>query len=430
MSDSDKPKDPLERTDSLERLVGDYRDGRVTRRTFVKRGLALGLALPTIGAILAACGEEEAAPPPPAEPAPPGEEPAPAAEEPVVGGELREGYDLDFSRMDPINTTWYDPGFFALYDAIITSDPDGNFVPQLAESWEFSPDGLTLTFKLREGVIFHSGRPLTAPAIKEVYDAIADPESGSPLRTIQEPVASYEAPDDTTLVVNLKHPYFGILNVLRTGYWRIVNVETRNRLGEDYGKQEIDGSGPFTFREWVPGSHVVVERWDEYPGSIVPYFQNTGTAYLDSIRWVAILEAAQRAIQLEQGEIDTLRGPSFTDIERLQGNADLNVTQLKEWSGYIFGVNWERTDLGWDDVRVRQAYSHALDRQAIVDTIFLGFGEPMFGPINSADAGYNPAVEQLNQFDLDAARSLMDEAGWVEGGTASARRTAFGRSSR
>ncbi len=111
----------------------------------------------------------------------------------------------------------------------------------------------------------------------------------------------------------------------------------------------IDGSGPFTLGEWVPGSHVTVNKWAEYPGSIVPYFSNKGTAYLDSIHWTFIGEAAQRAIQIENSEIDTLRGPASQDISRLQSNSDLNIVSLKEWSGYIFGVNFTRTDLDFQE---------------------------------------------------------------------------------
>jgi peptide/nickel transport system substrate-binding protein len=388
----------------------------------MKRALALGLALPLIASVLAACGGGKAEPAA-EEPTPPPEEaPAPAPEEvpqevqPVVGGTLREGYDLDFSRMDPINTNWYDPGFFTLYDAMLTNDADGNYVPQLAETWEFSEDGLTATFHLRPGVAFHSGRALDSTAIKEVYETIKDPKSGSPLGSLAAPMESFETPDPNTLVIKLSHPYYDLLNVLKTGYWRIVNTELRTKLGEDYGKNEIDGSGPFTFVEWIPGDHVTVNRWDSYPGSIVPYFQNKGTAYLDSIRWAPILEAAQRAIQIEGGEIDTLHAPAFQDVGRLQGNSDLNVLSFAEWSGYIMTTNFKKTPpLEFSDLRVRQAMSHAIDRQSIVDNLLFGHGEPLFGPINSADLYYNPEVEQLNQFDLQQAKDLMGEAGWKPG---------------
>lgn len=394
----------MDRDQDLDRLLRDYRERRLTRRGFMQRALALGLSLPAISGLLLAArsGAAEAAPA--------------AADTPKTGGTLREGYDLDFSRMDPIATDWYDPGFYALYEAVITNDPDGNFVPQIAEKWEVSPDGKQITFHIRPGLKFHTGAPLDAKAIKDVYDTIQDPKSGSPLASLFAPVASTEAPDETTVVLTMKHPYFEALNVVKTGYWDIVNTATRAKVGAaEYGKKEIDGSGPFTFVEWVPGSHVTVKRWEDYPGSVVPFFQNKGKAYLDGIRWDAILEAAQRAIRIENKEIDTLHGPALQDVARLRANPDLNVIALKEWSGYIFSPNETRTELDFQDLRMRQAMSHAINRPAIVKALLFGEGEPLYGPINTADKYYTKDVEQYNQFDLDKAKSLVAELGWKPG---------------
>jgi peptide/nickel transport system substrate-binding protein len=391
-----------EQTESVDLILDAYRAGKLSRREFVQRGLALGLTMSALTGLLA--------------------EAASAATSVVEvgrakpGGTLREGYDLDFSRMDPIATNWYDPGFYALYQSIVNKDPRGRIVPDIATSWKFSANRMTLTFKLRRGLKFHTGRPLTAKAIKEVYDAIADPKSGSPLRSLQEPVARTLAPNDTTLILRFKHPYYNVFNVVQTGYWAIVNTQTRNKVGPTkYGQKVIDGSGPFTFVEWVPGSHVTVKRWEEFPGSIVPYFKNKGKAYLDGIRWTAILEAGQRATRIERGEIDTLRGPNFPDIPRLKKNKDLVVTELKEWSGYIIGPNFKRTELGFDDLRVRMAMSHAIDRKAIAEKLFFNGALPMYGPVTSADANYTKAVEKYNQYNPDLSKRLLDQAGWKEG---------------
>jgi peptide/nickel transport system substrate-binding protein len=391
-----------EPSDSVEQIVEDYRAGVISRRDFVRRGAALGVGMSALGGLLAGAAGAATR--------------APRAPRVKVGGTLREGYDLDFSRMDPVNTSWYDPGFYALYQSIVNKDPQGRIVPDVARSWSVSADGLTVTFRIRSGLKFHSGRPLTAQAIKEVYDAIANPKTGSPLRSLWVPaVKETLAPNPTTVVLKLAHPYYDVFNVVQTGYWAIENMQVRNKLGVDYGKKVIDGSGPFTFVDWVPGDHVSVKRWDEFPGSIVPYFKNKGKAYLDGIRWTAILEAAQRATQIENGEIDTLRGPNPPDIPRLLKNKDLHVTQLKEWSGYILGANFKKTNVGFDDVRVRSAMSHALDRKAIADKLFEGFAFPMYGPITSADANYTKAVEKYSTYDPDMSKKLLDQAGWKEG---------------
>src|SRR5215211_1639289 len=123
----------VEHRDALEDVLREYRASRISRRDVLKRATALGLSIPFVSAMLMKAPT------------------AMAQETPKTGGTLREGYDLDFSRMDPINTNWYDPGFYALYEHMITLDPDGTYVPQLAESWEVSPDGLTVTFKVKTG---------------------------------------------------------------------------------------------------------------------------------------------------------------------------------------------------------------------------------------------------------------------------------------
>src|SRR5216684_1099111 len=362
---------------AVQGLVAQYMDGGLSRRQFVKGALALGLGMTTIGALLAACNSTTGG----------------GSTTPKTGGTLKEGYDLDFSRLDPINTNWYDPAFYAVYESLLTNDPQGNYVAQIASSWTVASDGMSVTFKIRSGLKFHSGATLDASAIKAVYDGIADPKNGSPLGSVWVPVASTEAPDPTTLIIKLKHPYFDLFNIVKTGYWDIVNMAFRAQLGDKYGQQGVDGSGPFTLVDWVPGSHTSVKRWANYPGTGSPFIQNKGKPYLDGINWITILDAPQRAIQIQDGEIDTLRGPAFQDISRLQADKTLTVTQLKEWSGYFMTTNFGRTDLGFDDVNVRQALSHAIDRQGIVKALLFGHGTPLYGPITTADKSYTKDVE-------------------------------------
>jgi peptide/nickel transport system substrate-binding protein len=160
---------------------------------------------------------------------------------------------------------------------------------------------------------------------------------------------------------------------------------------------------------------VTVTRWDDYPGSIVPYFTNKGTAYLDGIRWESILEAAQLALRIENAEIDTLRNPALQDVARLETNPDLSVSNFSEPSGYLLNTNFERTDLDFHEQSMRQAISHAIDRPAIVTALLADLGSPLYGPITPADVFYDPGVEEFNQFDLELAKSMVAELGWTPG---------------
>ncbi len=389
----------------LEGLIESLEKGHISRRQFVASATVLGLSLPAISGVLAAgSGAANLS-----------QQAAGKLGRTVVrqGGTLREGYDLDFSRMDPINTSWYDPGFFALYEAVITLDQHHTFVPQLAEKWSVTPDGKTWTFTIKKGARFHSGAPLDAAACAAVINTILNPKAGSPQLAMWAPVRRATARGKRTLVVHSTHPFANLPNVISTGYSRIVNMKTRNTLGNDYGKKTIDGSGPFTFVAWVPGDHVSVKRWEKYPGSITPFFKNKGKAYLAGITWKYIQEAASRALSIENGELDALHGPAFQDVGRLKRNKNLVVTQLGEESVWYLGLNFERLEFG--DVRVRQAVSHAIDRNAIVSKLVFGYGTPAFGPLPQSDASYDKQVEKFNQFDLAKAKSLMTAAGWTPG---------------
>jgi peptide/nickel transport system substrate-binding protein len=387
----------------FENLVGDLENDNISRRQFVRRATALGLSLPAISGILASTGVAATS----------SKTETVAGSAPRVGGTLREGYDLDFSRMDPVNTSWYDPGFFALYEAAITLDQKAKFVAQLAQKWSVSPNGKIWTLTIRKGAKFQSGAPVTAASIAAVYNAIVNPKSGSPQIAMWAPVIKSVATSPTTLKIYLKHPYANLPNVLATGYSRIVNMASRSKLGVDYGKKVIDGSGPFTFVDWVPGDHVSVKRWDAYPGSITPFFKNKGKAYLDGINWKYIQEAASRALSIENGELDALHGPAFQDIGRLKSNSNLVVTQVGEESVWFMGLNFDRLEFG--DVRVRQAVSHAIDRDAIVKKLVFGYGTPAFGPLPTSDPTYFKSVQNFNQFDPAKSKALMSAAGWTAG---------------
>lgn len=410
--------------DSVEGLIDQYTARRIDRRQFFQRAAALGISLGAAGSLVAACGggEEEAAPPPPAEtavapvePTPPPEE-APEAAAPQQGGTLREGYDRDVSRSDPINQLWWDAYTYpGEHETLVARDPDNKFVPMLAESWEVSEDGLTWTFKIRDGLTFHSGAPCDANAVAECFNEFRDPAKGINAG-FWAPVTGVTAEDGNLVKVTMKNPYGDFLFVLDNGYSAIYNKATRDELGDQYGVKGTDGTGPFVFGEFVPGSHASITRWEGYPGSILPFFENAGPAYLDEIRWVVLTEPATRAQELEAGNIDALHAPAFQDVERLKGNPDLAVIEFPEMSLYMLGLNFKKKELGFDDVRVRQAISQAIDRQAIADSVFFGLAVPSYTLVNEAWPYYDPAVEQFNQFDPDKAKALLDEAGWVDAG--------------
>ena len=391
----------------VERILDDYLEHRIPRREFFRRAAAVGLSLSAAATLLASCGGDDS------------EGAATAGDTagggtPVVGGVLREGYDRDVVRIDPVNGLWGDPTVWPVtHETLIILDGEGRVSPMLAESWTTSPDGLIWTFKMRSGLRFHGGAPCNGPAAAAALTQIS---KEGVITGFFGPVQRITAPDASTVVFHLANPYADLPYVLAaSGFTSIFNKKTRDQLGERYGQSQVDGTGPFTLKTVVPGSHAEVVRWEEYPGAIGPFFRNKGKAYLDGIRFEVIAEPAARARELEAGNLDALQGPAPQDVDRLQEDPDLAVIEFQEWSQYILGLNFEKTDLGFNDVRVRQAISKAIDRQAIADTIFFGKAVPVYTVVQPAFPWYDASVEAANAFDLDAAKGLLDEAGFGSG---------------
>lgn len=384
---------------SVETLIAQYEDHEIDRRAFFKRAAALGVSMSVAGAVLAGARTKIAA----------------AAAGAKTGGTLREGYDRDVSRMDPVNTTWWDPGLYpATHETLVATDANNKFVPMLAESWSTSSDGLTWTFTLRNGLRFQSGAPCDATAVAAAMRLFADPKNGVNAG-FWAPIKSITAVGKRTVKVTLKHPYADFPFVLNNGYSAIMNVKTRARLKDKYGVTKTDGTGPFELTSFVPGSHANVKRWKGYPGSIVPFFANKKQPYLDGISWQVLLDPATRAKEIEAGNIDTLRNPAPQDVPRLQGNSDLAVMEFQEPSLYMFGVNFKHAELGFDDLRVRQAFSHAIDRNAIAKTVFFGKADPAYTLVPSKWVYYDKRVETYGTYDPKKSAALLDAAGWKKG---------------
>ncbi|HZR93185.1 MAG TPA: ABC transporter substrate-binding protein [Gaiellaceae bacterium] len=385
--------------DAVREIVEQYHDRKIDRREFFKRAGALGLSMSAASALVAspAYGRARGA----------------RLAGVTRGGTFIEGYDRDFTKMDTVQSGWADPGYNAIYEYVVIRDPKGRIVPAMAESWKVSADGLTWTFKIRRGLKFHSGAPCTAKEVVDNFNIFKNPKVGQ--NAIFWPPMTISQGPNNTVVIKLKKPDAALPETIATEYSMIENLATRAKLGQKYGAVGEDGTGPFTLAEFTPGARVRVRRWDGYPGSIIPFLQNHGKAYVDEVRWVPILEPANRANEIESGTVHAVKNPAGQDVSRLKGNSDLVVLEWPALANSFMSPNWQRSDLGFNDIRVRQAISHAIDREGIAKAVFFGNAVPTYGPIAPNYKYYNPAVEKFNHFDPNLSKKLLDQAGWVKG---------------
>lgn len=385
----------------LSQLMSNYESKGISRREFIQRALALGVSLPfatsflaSVSPVLAKAAGQTAAP--------------------VKGGTFVEGYDRDFNKVEPIAPGWDDPTLVAVYEYPLIRDPSDKPMPMVAESWTVSDDGLTWTFKIRDGLKFQSGAPCTNAQIVQNYKAFSDTKLGQNA-VFWASIDTIDVGSGNTVVVKMKTPFAAFPETLATENSMICNMDARNKAADTFGSTTADGTGPFTLVKYAPGDQVLVQRWDAYPGSIVPFVQNKGPAYLDQIKWVPILEPANRPNELTSGGVDAIKNPSPQDAAGLESNPDIVTVEFPGQANFFITLNQTKTELGFHDIKVRQAISHAIDRDGIAKSVFFGKAVGTPGPIAKNFHWYDSGVEKFNQFDPALAKQMLDAAGWTVG---------------
>jgi peptide/nickel transport system substrate-binding protein len=326
--------------------------------------------------------------------------PTPARAQAVGGGTLNFGHLGDFLYFDPYLLPLADwPMFNQIYNVLARYDDTLEPQPELAESWELSDDGLTLTFKLRPGVKFHNGRDFVADDVKFSLEYAQDPETGANIRTLARAVKSVEVVDDVTVAFHFTEPTPAAFDLIDLLF--IVNRETIEVIDSN-----PVGTGPFRFAEWAPGDFARFERFEEY--------WKDGLPYLNEVIVRAIPDAATLIANLEGGTLDLIAAPPASEFERLEAAEGTKVV-----SGFPGGLVWDLSlNTGrepFDNKLVRQALQYALDRERIVDIVFFNVSDPWLQPQSDKSPLYDPDLEGFYTFDLDRARSLLEEAGYADG---------------
>lgn len=341
-----------------------------------------------------------------------------AAADPMMGGTLRIALPADITSLDLHKTSRGDDALVVgqwFNATLITQNSDGEFIPYLAESWEFSEDGLTWTFHLRDDVTFHNGDALTAHDFVWTYERALDPDLASPGTGRRLNGMTFEAPDDYTLVFNFPTPTISLLQFVTWGYMAPMSQRAVEEGGAEYELNPV-GTGPYKVVDVRPGEGLTLERWDGYNWG--PAFfdgANTGPYNFDAIEFSILPEEATRVAALEAGDIDFVNGVSNPlDVPILEA-AGVEVQQVP--FGQVRLVYMQNHVPPFDDVRVRQALNYAVNREEITQIVTDGADQISRGPISPGMVGYDAATEEEcgYHFDLDRAKELMQEAGYSYG---------------
>jgi peptide/nickel transport system substrate-binding protein len=316
------------------------------------------------------------------------------------GGTLNVGITSDIKTLDPhmssldvfrhtIRSTVFEALVF-INPATLQADP------VLAESWTVAPDGLSITFKLRQGVTWHDGSPFTADDVVFSLNRVLDPKTGSAWAPSLAPVASAAVVDPGTVKVVLKSTTPGILT-------NLAKIQIVSQKSIDKITTQPVGTGPFKFASWAPGDHIRVEKYDHY--------HVAGRPLLDAIEWKIVPDSQARLSALQDGSLQLLMLVEGRDVKQAQGFADVQVITTKPYILYEnFNINTKRAP--FDDKRVRQALAYAFDRESYTKTVWFGLARPTINPVPPEMPTYLPDSANLYPFDLKKAEALLGEAGF------------------
>lgn len=328
--------------------------------------------------------------------------------QPVRGGSVVVAVSSDPGGLNPAVTTQGGVHLVcgSIFSGLVAHDFHLNPVPDLAESWDVSPDARVYTFHLASGALFHDGEPVTSEDVRFTFEEMLLKFHSRARASVGDNLRRVLTPDPHTVVFEFERPYAAFLQLADVTNAPVMPKHLyvgADPLTNPHNTRPV-GSGPFKFQEWLKGDHITLIRNEQY--------FKAGKPYLDRVVYKVMPNASAAAIAFEKGEVDYFLNPTPLDVARLKDLPGVVITD-KGREGYAtvetLIPNLTRAPLS--DPRVRRAMAHAIDKDFLVDKILFGMGAPATGPISRLLAwAYNPNVETYAK-DIALANRLLDEAG-------------------
>jgi peptide/nickel transport system substrate-binding protein len=298
-----------------------------------------------------------------------------------------------------------------IQDTLVALDWDARTpIPYLAKSWQISPDGRTYTFKLRDDVTFCSGKKFTADDVIYTFKRLQDPKTNSPAAWRAGKIKALRAPDPYTVEYELEEPYSGLLLQLTTFNTVIINRDSVEKLGKDYGVNGVDGTGPWCFVSWQPRNETALRRHDAYHWGPAMY-RNPGPVHFDRLVLRIVPEDSSRVAAMLAGTFDYTDHFPQSYIDQAIAAPMLRVEEAKPvFSLAYFGFKTTRDMVS--DRRVREAMDIAINRAEILKGVMLGHGDASFAYVHPDALDYDPKTADMIKEDVANANRLLDEVGW------------------
>jgi peptide/nickel transport system substrate-binding protein len=286
---------------------------------------------------------------------------------------------------------------YNILEGLTKINVDGSVTPLLAESWAMDPDGKLFTFKLRKGVKFQDGAAFDSSAVKFSFERAKDEKSTNKAKkAVFDNISRIETPDAHTVIMVLNSPDGNFLFRMGENTAVILHPSTAAAAAT-----KPIGTGPYKLENWAKGSAVTLTKWDG--------FRNPSVIKISKVTFRFINDSAAQVAALLAGDIDGMpRFGALQSLKQFQGDKRFSV-EIGDTAGKgIMTINNKKKP--FDDVRVRRALMHAIDRKAFIDGVLEGLGRPIGSHMAPTDAGY---VDLTNQYayDPEKAKALLKEAG-------------------
>lgn len=326
---------------------------------------------------------------------------------------------IDSDRYDPHRTTSRGGGevIYMLTDTLVSLDWDLKTVrPGLAREWKVSDDGRTYTFTLREDVTFCDGRKMTADDV--VYSinrwiGRTTPKITGPVPWRAGPVKEVRATGPYTVEYELTEPFSELLYQLSLYFGSVIDRNAAERLGDNFGVQGFNGTGPYCWVSWTPRQELVLQKHPTYAWG-PPLYQNP-SPQIDRVIWRIIPESNTRIAALQTGQGDITQYIPYNWLDRLRRTPGIALSRQENYL-WDFFIGFKVDKPVMHDPVIRRAINMAVDRKAIAEAVFFGAGDAADTILNPTALDFDPGARPLvAPTDPAAANRLLDEAGWRRG---------------
>jgi len=338
---------------------------------------------------------------------------ATAEEKPVAGGTLNVALGSDTPIIDPSITGYSVTALVTrnVVDSLVGQAEDNRFTPWLATAWEINDDHTQYTFHLRKDVTFSDKTPLDAAAVKYNLDRILDPKTTSSYsKSLLGPISDITTPDAYTVVIHYKTPFASLLQGLSLPY---LGIQSPTYLKNTPNTSNtVVGSGPFILKSFVKGNGSQLTRRDDYHWP-AGYAKHTGPAWLQAINFKYLPESSVRLGALTSHQVQAIDAVPPANARSLKNNPQIQIL-TKENPGVNRVLYLNQSTGVFQDVKVRQAFLHAVDAASAVKVAFFGTLKPANTILGPQTLYYDATA--TTRFDLALSEKLLDQAGWKVAG--------------